>query len=156
MPNREDEFWVNQKEDLRYCYIHKRYYDINFGCQLCQLQNYPLILSKNVSIKLEECPRCKELSLYWNEKTQHYECLNLRCEFIFSNHEVEEHKLNLQINQTNSINVKIENEKPEQCPSCKKGTLSWNNKMNLYECTDCKRRLSRFMKRGMDKLMNGY
>jgi hypothetical protein len=93
MPNREDEFWVNQKEDLRYCSVHKRYYDINVGCQLCQLQCNPRIANNNLSTKLEECPRCKELSLDWNEKTQRYECLNLRCEYAFSNSEVQEYRL---------------------------------------------------------------
>jgi hypothetical protein len=152
MPNREDEFWVNQKEDLRYCNVHKKYYDINVGCQLCQLQSDPNITSNNVSIKLEECPRCKEISLNWNEKTQHYECLNLRCEYTFSSNEVEEYRLNIQLNETNNLNKRV-NEKSDQCPSCEKGILIWNDKINLYECNECRRRLSRFMKKGLDKLL---
>jgi ribosomal protein S27AE len=152
MPNREDEYWVNQKENLRYCSVHKRFYDINFGCQLCQLQSNPHIVSNKVSIKLEECPRCKELSLDLNEKTQLYECLNLRCECAFSNSEVEEYRLNTK-NKTNNFDDNGVKERSDKCPSCENGTLFWNGTMNLYECNECKRRLSRFMKKGLDKLL---
>jgi len=35
MPKREDDYWANQKEGLRYCNKHKRYYKEDIGCQLC-------------------------------------------------------------------------------------------------------------------------
>jgi len=40
MPKREDESWTIRKEQLRYCYKHKRYYHAKVGCQLCYLQEF--------------------------------------------------------------------------------------------------------------------
>jgi Zn-finger nucleic acid-binding protein len=156
MPNREDEFWINQKDNnfLR-CPVHNKLYKINFGCEVCQLENVSLLTNNKIFIKLEECPRCKELSLNWNEKTQCYECLNLRCEFSFNKNEFEEYASSLQFNQTNNTNIKKGNNESDLCPSCRNGVLIWSDTIRLYECSECKRRLSRFMKKGLDKLLKG-
>jgi hypothetical protein len=89
MPNREDEFWINQEEDLRYCSVHKRYYDINVGCQLCFLDKSKNEKINTINIQLKKCPYCKEVSLFWNEIKQYYECLNPPCSHIISKSDVE-------------------------------------------------------------------
>jgi hypothetical protein len=159
VPKREDEYWLNQKDNLRYCPIHKKHYELSFGCPLCQSYKYTRIIENKESIKLEICPGCYELSLSWNDKSLLYECLNLRCERSFSNIEFEEQRVYSQLNgiDLNEItnNDNIVNVKSQKCPSCNKETLLWNDVLNLYECTniECKRRLSRFMKKGLGKLM---
>jgi ribosomal protein L37AE/L43A len=37
MSKREDEYWTNEKSGLLYCAKHNRYYQADFGCQLCFL-----------------------------------------------------------------------------------------------------------------------
>ncbi|MFW6104988.1 MAG: hypothetical protein ACOC7P_00225 [Chloroflexota bacterium] len=38
MPKRDEDYWANQREGLRYCYRHKRYYKANAGCPSCRLE----------------------------------------------------------------------------------------------------------------------
>lgn len=84
MPNREDEFWANQKEGLRYCYKHKRYYRADFGCQLCLLEQPKEDLNTSETPELLDCPKCTQRSLFWNVYTQTYECLNIKCKSTFT------------------------------------------------------------------------
>ena len=73
MPKRSDEFWLNEKSDLRYCYTHKRYYLATFGCQLCYLANPPQ------KPQLLRCPKCGENSLTWDNYHARYECVTQGC-----------------------------------------------------------------------------
>jgi len=85
MPRREDDYWANQKEGLRYCSQHKRYYKEEYGCQLCLLEKS----DKNRKIQdspnsLDICPECNRPSLFWNNSTHLYECLNTKCKRYFN------------------------------------------------------------------------
>lgn len=84
MPKREDDFWANQREGLRYCYKHKRYYRADFGCQLCLLEQPKEDLNTGETPELLDCPKCTHRSLFWNVYTQTYECLNIKCKRIFT------------------------------------------------------------------------
>ena len=74
MPKREDDFWASQKEDLRYCSKHKRYYRAEVGCQICWMEEH----QGRTSPKLRECPICHEMSLFQTGDNL-FECLNLKC-----------------------------------------------------------------------------
>jgi len=83
MPKREDERWRADKEHLRYCSKHERYYYAK--CQLCEQEELSL---RKIFVEkqrrgelqeLEQCPVCKRKSLFWNNDTKHYECLNSAC-----------------------------------------------------------------------------
>jgi len=86
MPNREDESSKNINDELRYCSIHKRYYDVNYGCQLC-LINIEKLFSINEAdehVELKDCPNCFKKSLFWVSDKNYYECLNLKCKNTFT------------------------------------------------------------------------
>ena len=74
MPKREDDFWANQKEGLRYCSKHKRYYRADIGCQLCWMEEH----QGKSSPKLRQCPVCQEMSLLQTGDNL-FECLNVKC-----------------------------------------------------------------------------
>jgi len=74
MPKREDDFWASQKEGLRYCSKHKRYYRADIGCQLCWMEEHP----GKPSPKLRQCPICQQMSLFQTGENL-FECLNIRC-----------------------------------------------------------------------------
>lgn len=84
MPKREDDFWASQKEGLRYCTKHKRYYRADIGCQLCGYEQSRLKGKENDMPSLQECPKCKRKSLFWNEYSKLYECLNQKCKCKFN------------------------------------------------------------------------
>ena len=79
MPKREDDFWASQKEGLKYCARHKRYYREDVGCQLCYYENSRAAGTEKEIPKLQECPRCHEHSLFYNDRDGIYECLNRKC-----------------------------------------------------------------------------
>ena len=85
MPKREDERWAVNKEHLRYCSRHEQYYKVDVGCQHCSEEKLAFqqsfLKSKRTgdSQELEQCPGCKKKSLFWNNDTKHYECLNAAC-----------------------------------------------------------------------------
>ena len=93
MPSREDEYWASQKErNLKYCYKHKRYYKADIGCQICFLEKLSTkdeIITNREEIALIKCPRCLEMSLFWTEQRNIYECMNIRCQWIFTKEELE-------------------------------------------------------------------
>ena len=153
MPNREDEYYSNQRESLRYCSIHKHYYDAQFGCQLCWLENH----RKRESPPLQECPQCKEMSLFHNAGISKYECVNLKCKRIYTKKELEEARsireqpVNNQDEEefvevksvseqpviSQDIEEELESESAEtltKCPVCLFNTLEWVPELNLYEC----------------------
>ena len=74
MPKREDDFWASQKEGLRYCSKHQRYYRADVVCQLCWMEEP----RGKTSPKLRECPVCHETSLFQTGDNL-FECLNLKC-----------------------------------------------------------------------------
>lgn len=74
MPKREDDFWASQKEGLRYCSKHKRYYRADVGCQICWLEQH----QGKPSPKLRQCPICEEMSLFQTGDNL-FECLNVKC-----------------------------------------------------------------------------
>ncbi|POZ58436.1 hypothetical protein C1O63_1483 [Dehalococcoides mccartyi] len=86
MPKREDDFWASQKEDLRYCSKHKRYYRADVGCQLCWMEEH----QGKPSPKLRECPVCHEMSLFQTGDNL-FECLNLKCSKYQKRQSIEPH-----------------------------------------------------------------
>ncbi len=91
MPNREDEFWAAQKEpDLRYCDRHKRYYDAQFGCQRCWLENKSPVINEEIQVTMIRCPHCTKDSLSWIEKSNQYECFNRKCRWTYTKEQLAE------------------------------------------------------------------
>jgi len=80
MPRREDEYWKNKKERVAYCSVHKRYYIIKIGCQLCYLEEQKKSAATKEEVTVLKCPNCQQQSLWWNSQSIRYECLNLDCE----------------------------------------------------------------------------
>jgi len=108
MPKREDDFWASQKEGLRYCSKHKRYYWEDLGCQLCWLEESSFDREvKDNPPKLGICPNCHKLSLFLNNSTNLYECLNTKCKRRFTRDEL----------QSLKIQVTALTEKAEEKPS---------------------------------------
>lgn len=87
MPKREDDFWANQKEGLRYCSKHKRYYRVDVGCQLCRMEDH----QGKPSSKLQQCPTCQEISLFQTGDNL-FECLNIRCPKYQKPQRIQPHK----------------------------------------------------------------
>ncbi len=96
MPKREDEYWASRKEGLSYCMKHKRYYRSDIGCQLCQLEEKKEARNGKEDIRLERCPDCLEPSLFWNDGSQLYECMNLSCKHAFNKSEFKNVKSRVQ------------------------------------------------------------
>ncbi len=155
MPSREDEYWAGRKDGLSYCAKHKRYYRSDIGCQLCYLDKDRAIIRSKENIELLKCPACSSISLFWNGKVQLYECINSLCKKSFNEEEVKNGETESQINEPTGDKDSNKNNRKEKCPSCGKETLIWNEKANLYECTNgkCRRRLSRFMKKGLESIL---
>lgn len=83
MAKREDEYWASQKQDLRYCSKHKRYYKADIGCQLCYLDRVDLEKKVSGTSRLQKCPNCAQKSLFWNRRYKRYECLDAKCRLTF-------------------------------------------------------------------------
>lgn len=140
MPKREDEFYASEKLDLRYCSIHKRYYKVNIGCQICGYE-YLSDISKSkgnkdadLQYEIQNCPACGEVSLYLNNDNNIYECLNINCRQIFT-----QDRLNLTRTKKLSEEIKEEYDykevaKLQKCPGCKELSLLWNDITKQYEC----------------------
>lgn len=123
MPKREDDYWASQRENLRYCSKHKRYYRYDLGCQLCQLESLAAKELHKDSPQLQRCPKCKRQSLFWNGSTSLYECLNPKCRRRFTEHELR--------------GVKVEQQEVREllkCPRCGQGMLFLNASTLRYEC----------------------
>lgn len=71
MPKREDERYLSEKQGLRYCSAHAKYYQNDKGCPFCQ------------SDKLLYCPWCGKKSWLWNKHDSTFECLNSECQSSF-------------------------------------------------------------------------
>lgn len=125
MPKREDEFWINDKEGLRYCEKHKRYYRADVGCQLCWLESSGADHKTKDAPALKKCPKCNQESIFWNPKDNLYECLNLSCKRKYNRFEF----------------AIASGARLEKCIKCGKNSLLWNEGVSLYECTNsnCKR-----------------
>jgi hypothetical protein len=157
MPNREDEFWVSEKEDLRYCSKHKRYYRRDIGCQLCWLGNSHPNSKAEEATKLSRCPACSQIALFLDWRNRRFECLNLRCKRIlsfedfFGTQPIEEEptsSLNRQSGSSNKIETDIRSVKagelatsssqpeikPVKCPTCLMISLVWLSSRKIYEC----------------------
>ncbi|MFP3975563.1 MAG: hypothetical protein ACLFVK_05000 [Dehalococcoidia bacterium] len=87
MAKSEDEYWANQKSNLRYCFRHKRYYKADVGCELCAAEQANKAREGAKSSSLDQCPDCGKYSLFWNERTRLYECLNPECKHNFTERE---------------------------------------------------------------------
>ena len=86
----EDERWALQKKKPMYCYKHKQYYRIE--CETCRLEQVasrekPADNSQKGG-ELQDCPACRETSLYWNQFSKLYECFNPRCKLNFTEREL--------------------------------------------------------------------
>ncbi len=77
-----------------------------------------------------------------------------QCELSDNKHPFGEPLIDLKFS---SVTNDKASKKIEKCPSCQMETLTWNAGINLYECSnvECNRRLSLFMKKGLDELLKG-
>ena len=96
------------KPVYRYCCTHKKLYETDTGCQFCDTKK-PKMLNlhhkENKDITLIECPRCREISLFWIEQIQAYECLNNRCRISYTQVQYDK---SLQHNKQNHIPEDLE------------------------------------------------
>jgi hypothetical protein len=128
MPKREDEYWAGQKDNLKYCYKHKRYYRADLNCQLCQLEEFAGREQPSETVQLKKCPNCKRMSLFWNKYSNLFECLNTKCKRRFTD---DEYRRIVESSQH------AEKQKPQhlqRCPHCGQGMLQWNSSRQKYEC----------------------
>jgi hypothetical protein len=149
MPNREDEFWAGQKDGLRYCYKHKRYYDERVGCQLCYIDELNLEIAVNQVPELKQCPQCKERSLFWNEYARQFECLNLRCKKTYSKEKFDrsggqqggvDSLRNPVVEETErSVKEAPRFDQVLKCPRCGQTSVLWNRYFVYYECGSCRK-----------------
>ena len=93
-PDRADQSWTSQKEsELKYCYKHERFYIAGIGCQSCDMKNQKILNlhhEEHKDIALIECPCCREISLFWIEQLQAYECMNSRCRMNYTQAQYDE------------------------------------------------------------------
>jgi len=57
MPKTEDDYWASEKEGLKYCAGHERYYGEDVGCQLCYYESSEAGGSGKGIPRVQECPR---------------------------------------------------------------------------------------------------
>jgi len=90
--------------------------------------------------ELHDCPHCRERSLFWNQHTLMYECLNARCRRRVTSSEYKTNKEE-QDKKTESTDRK----RVQICPACRQTSLNWNKFTGIYECFNpsCKRDFSR-------------
>jgi hypothetical protein len=158
MPNREDEYWASEKEDLRYCSKHKRYYRKDIGCQLCWLEGTHENNLVSTSPKLQLCPACSKPSLFLDWRKKRFECLNLQCKRVVSLEDIfdpttaeteptssldrntkPEHKIDTDSHPGQAIQNKPTlpqqpELKPQKCPTCLMVSLLWVSARKAYEC----------------------
>lgn len=137
MPNRENERWLNRQDLIRYCVIHKRYYDAKLGCQLCWLETH----KKHKLPQLQICPECGEISLFFNLFSNKYECVNLECSHSFTREEsevirrIKKQSGNMRDSpEIAEISSSVPNKALLKCPVCLFNTLKWIPERNIYEC----------------------
>jgi transposase-like protein len=133
MPNREDETWAGQKDDLCYCYTHKRYYDEKVGCQRCYTDHLNLKIAIDAipqAPELKHCPQCKRESLFWNKYARQFECLDLSCKKTYTKEEYEAATA-LRLDET------------LKCLRCGQTSVVWNRPFVCYECKSCHKTFSR-------------
>jgi len=133
MPKREDERWANLREGLRYCPTHKHWYRAGTVCPLC---------AREASKQLLRCPHCGEVSLFWNSRTNQYECLNMEC-------------------SGGAVSTSETAKQLLRCPHCGDVSLFWNPRTSEYECLnrECIRgRISEDLGQGVhwDAAAGGY
>ena len=127
MPRREDEYWASQKENLRYCSAHKRYYRVDLGCQICWQERQARRLHCEEPPQLRHCPKCRLVSLFGNPSLNLYECLNRRCDKQFTENELE-------TTEDNAPTL-------QNCPHCGQKTVTLVESFNIFQCVNskCKR-----------------
>jgi transposase-like protein len=133
MPNREDERWAGQKDDLCYCYTHKRYYDDRVGCQRCYVDHLNLKIAVDAipqTPELEHCPQCKRKSLFWNKCARQFECLEPRCRKTYSE---EEYKAATALRLDETL----------KCLRCGLTAVKWNRHFVYFECGSCHKTFTR-------------
>lgn len=133
MPNREDERWAGQKDDLCYCYTHKRYYDERVGCQRCYIDHLNLKIAVDAipqTPELEQCPQCKRKSLFWNKFARQFECLDLSCGRTYSKEEYE-------------AATAPRFDETLKCLRCGRKSVVWNRPFVHYECKSCHKTFTR-------------
>ena len=130
MPKREDEFWAGQKESLRYCSEHKRYYDERVGCQLCHIDHLSLKVAATEAPQLKQCPQCRRRSLFWNEYAVRFECLKPTCKKTYSKEEYD-------------ASSALCPDEMLKCPRCGEMSVIWNRYFVYYECANCTKTFAR-------------
>jgi hypothetical protein len=83
MPSRSEESRLNQRDagGLLTCPVHNRLYRAEIGCQDCYLEKVKAKHAEAERVKLpgpdvRKCPECRKKSLFLNEVTGLWECVN--------------------------------------------------------------------------------
>jgi hypothetical protein len=72
---------------LRYCSVHKQWYNLDLGCQSCYIEASKLKDStenNHASLQLAKCPQCLNVSLAWFDQLNKFECMNPKCKANFT------------------------------------------------------------------------
>lgn len=62
-----------------YCPRHRRYFDANAGCPICWYEESTLKHRSGSVPRIQKCPACGEMSLFWYQCRNQMECLNTEC-----------------------------------------------------------------------------
>ncbi|MFC1848501.1 hypothetical protein ACFLXV_04250 [Chloroflexota bacterium] len=62
-----------------YCPTHGRYNGAGAGCPICVFEESISGAGAGGISRIQRCPVCGEMSLFWYRCSNHCECLNLEC-----------------------------------------------------------------------------
>ena len=62
-----------------YCLKHRRCYKADAGCPICAFEEGAAGGEGGVARRVQRCPVCGEMSLFWYQCSNRCECLNLDC-----------------------------------------------------------------------------
>ena len=62
-----------------YCVRHRRYLRPGAGCPICWYEESARKQKKGGTPRIQKCPACGEMSLFWYRCRNQWECLNIKC-----------------------------------------------------------------------------
>jgi len=79
MSAKEGEYSPGQNTGSAYCSKHRRYYSLDTGCPICVYEELALGHKEEGTPRIQKCPVCGEMSLFWYQCSNRCECLNIDC-----------------------------------------------------------------------------
>ncbi|HEY48621.1 MAG TPA: hypothetical protein G4O13_01075 [Dehalococcoidia bacterium] len=68
-----------QDKGSRYCPKHRRYYGADASCPICKYKESAFKKRGINAPRVQKCPVCGEMSLFWYQCSNRFECLNIDC-----------------------------------------------------------------------------